>query len=118
MMFDGSLVSLAHDYRVDKRSGYHRLPYARRTRYDNLIEQIIADCANEGVKTVEMLDAEAVRRVHDEWVRREKVTTVSEMLLVLRNLMHFGALVLYHDDCEWAMLALHKLKAAKVTADT
>jgi hypothetical protein len=94
--FDGTIEALAHAYRTDEDSPYHKKRFVTRKHYDKLIEKIVDQHGHERVAGMK---GRMVKRWHDEWTATGHISLGHALVGMLRTLINFGSSMLDDDDC-------------------
>lgn len=94
--FDGTIEALAHAYRTDQDSPYHKKRYVTRNHYDKLIEKIVGEHGHERIAEMK---GRMVKRWHDDWTADGKIALGHALVGMLRTIINFGSSMLDDDDC-------------------
>ena len=120
-VYDGTLEALAHAYRTDEDSPYHKKRYVTRKHYDKLIERIVDE---HGAEFVANIKGRTVLRWHEEWSAGGKIAMGHAVVGMLRTIVNFGVTMLDSEDCERLSGTLSKMRftnakprSAALTAD-
>lgn len=94
--YDGTIEALAHAYRTDEDSPYHKKRYVTRKHYDKLVEKIVNEHGHERVADMK---GRMVKRWHDDWTADGKIALGHALVGMLRTLINFGSSMMDDDDC-------------------
>lgn len=95
-VYDGTIEALAHAYRTDDDSPYHKKRYVTRKHYDKLVEKIVNEHGHERIADMK---GRMVKRWHDEWTADGKIALGHALVGMLRTLINFGSSMLDDEDC-------------------
>lgn len=111
-IFDGTLISLIHNYRTDPLSGYQTLRYNTRGAYDSRLKSIETAYGSWRLSAIK---ARELLGWHAEWLKDENgqpahLSKAHDIMGMLRTLFGLGLTMLEDAECQRLSLIMSKMR--------